>query len=165
MPAFHCEILLALSLGLLPCLVTGRDAVESPAALITGESRTISVRIERPFNEVYEFLVNPENWNKWARGLGNSIRRSKNHWIADSQGGGTIEVRFTPRNRFGIMDHYVTRLSGEQVYVPMRLIVNRQGSELLFTLFREPNESDERYASDAAFVQQDLNSLRDLLEK
>jgi len=47
----------------------------------------------------------------------------------------------------------------------MRLIVNGQGCELLFTLFREPNASDERYASDAAFVQQDLNDLRDLLEK
>jgi hypothetical protein len=164
MPAFRHEILLAISLSLLPCLVAGSDRVGSPPALKTGESRTISVRIERPLNQVYEFLVNPENWNRWARGLGSSIRRSKDRWIADSQGG-TIEVRFTPRNRFGIVDHYVIRQAGEQVYLPMRLIVNGQGCELLFTLFREPNASDERYASDAAFVQQDLNDLRDLLEK
>jgi hypothetical protein len=47
----------------------------------------------------------------------------------------------------------------------MRLISNGAGCELLFTLFREPDISDERYNSDARFVQRDLNGLKQLLEK
>jgi len=81
---------------------------------------------------VYEFLADPENWNQWAHGLGKSIRRSQNRWIADNQEG-TIEVRFTPKNTFGVVDHYVRRKSGQEIYVPMRVIANGSGSELLFT--------------------------------
>jgi hypothetical protein len=47
----------------------------------------------------------------------------------------------------------------------MRLIANSGGYELLFTLYREPNMSDTQFASDAAFVQRDLNGLKKLLEK
>jgi hypothetical protein len=49
------------------------DASRGKAAI---ESRTLSVRIDQPFARVYEFLVDPANWNKWAFGLGKSLRRS-----------------------------------------------------------------------------------------
>lgn len=134
------------------------------AQAATVESRTVTVRINRPFDKVYDFLADPANWNQWAFGLGKNIRRSQDGWIADS-GGGVATVQFTPRNTFGVVDHTVTRLSGQRVYVPMRLIVNGSGCELLFTLFREPNMPDAQFASDAAFVQSDLNRLKSLLEK
>jgi len=137
---------------------------DASAGRETVESRTITVRIDRPFDKVYEFLVNPANWNQWAFGLGKNIRRSKNGWIADSDGG-IASVRFTPPNSFGVVDHTVTRPSGQRVYVPMRLIVNGGGCELLFTLFREPKMSDAQFASDAGFVQRDLDGLKKLLEK
>jgi hypothetical protein len=63
------------------------------------------------------------------------------------------------------MDHTVIRPSGQRVYIPMRLIVNGSGCELLFTLFREPMMSEAQFASDAGFVQRDLNGLKRLLEK
>jgi hypothetical protein len=133
-------------------------------ANIPVESRTLSVRINRPFAAVYEFLVNPANWNQWAFGLGKSLRQSNGGWIADSDGG-IVKVRFTPRNDFGVVDHTVIRPAGAQIYVPMRLIRNGTGCELLFTLFREPGMTDERYNSDTTFVQRDLNGLKELLEK
>jgi hypothetical protein len=134
------------------------------STVATVESRTITVRIGRPFDQVYDFLADPKNWNQWAHGLGKSIRQSNDGWIADSDGG-TIEVRFTPRNSFGVVDHYVIRPSGAQVYVPMRLIVSGQGCELSFTLFREAQVSDQQFAADAGYVQGDLDGLRSLLEK
>ena len=63
------------------------------------------------------------------------------------------------------MDHTVIRPSGQRVYIPMRLIVNSSGCELLFTLFREPKMSDTQFDSDAGFVQRDLNGLKNLMEK
>jgi hypothetical protein len=122
------------------------------------------VRINRPFDKVYEFLVDPANWNQWAFGLGKNIRRSQDGWIADS-GSGVAKVQFTPQNSFGIVDHTVIRPSGQRVYVPMRLITNNRGCELIFTLFREPGISDARFASDSEFVQRDLNGLKTLLEQ
>jgi hypothetical protein len=131
---------------------------------VTIESRTLSVRIDQPFAMVYQFLVDPANWNKWAFGLGKSLRRSDGGWIADSDGG-ILKVRFTARNKYGVLDHTVIRPSGAQVYVPMRLITNGSGCELLFTLFREPGVTDEHYNADADFVRRDLNGLKELLEK
>jgi len=138
-----------------------RDRAAKPE---TVESRTITVRIHRPFNTVFEFLADPANWNQWAFGLGKNIRQSKDGWIADSDGG-IARIRFTPRNNFGVVDHTVLRSSGQRVYVPMRLIVNGSGCELLFTLFREPAMSDAQFDSDAGFVQRDLDRLKRLMEE
>jgi hypothetical protein len=140
------------------------DARPHPSRGSTIESRTLSVRIDRPIATVYEFLVNPVNWNQWALGLGKSVRRSGSGWVADSADG-LVQVRFTRKNEFAVLDHTVIRSSGAEVYVPMRLIINGHGCELLFTLFREPGISDERYTADSDSVQRDLNRLRDLLEK
>jgi hypothetical protein len=131
---------------------------------VTVESRTITVRIERPFDTVYEFLVDPANWNQWAFGLGRNIRHSQDGWIADSDGG-VARAEFTARNSFGVVDHTVIRPSGQRVYIPMRLIANGGGCELQFTLFREPNMSDAQFTADAGFVGRDLKGLKRLLEK
>jgi hypothetical protein len=140
------------------------DSRPHPSHESTTESRTLSVRIDRPLATVYEFLVNPANWNQWAFGLGKSLRRSDVGWMADSADG-IVKVHFTPRNEFAVLDHTLIRSSGAEVYVPMRLITNGHGCELLFTLFRESGISDDRYNADSGFVQRDLNRLKDLLEK
>ena len=157
----HRVVRRAIALGL---LTFAASPVRANAQTTTVESRTITVRIDRPFAKVNELLVDPANWNQWAFGLGKNIRRSPGGWIADSDGG-TAKVQFTARNSFGVVDHTVIRPSGQRVYVPMRLIANRNGCELLFTLFREPGMSDAQFASDAGFVQRDLNRLKTLLEK
>lgn len=145
-------------------LSASRRNSQSAPAPMTVESRTVGVRINRPFSVVYDFLAAPENWNSWAAGLGKSIRRSSDGWVADSSDG-QLKVRFTPRNSLGVVDHYVRRPSGVEVYVPMRVITNGTGSELLFTLFREPGMSDERFAADLEFVRKDLSLLKSVLEK
>jgi hypothetical protein len=164
------KLIRAIAAGVMGWVFCGTHALparaESRAAnrLETVESRTITVRIGRPLDQVYEFLADPANWNQWAFGLGKNIRRSNDGWIADSAGG-VVQVRFTARNSFGVVDHTVMRPSGQRVYVPMRLIVNAKGCELLFTLYREPNMSDTRFASDAGFVQRDLDGLKKLMEE
>ncbi|KAA6461910.1 SRPBCC family protein [Acidobacteria bacterium AB60] len=154
---------ISLALWILSYVYGGRAAMADPGQSTTVESRAVTVRIDRPFAEVYAFLVDPANWNRWAFGLGKNIRRSQGGWIADS-GGGIARVRFTPQNRFGVVDHTIIRPSGQRIYVPMRLIANGSGCELIFTLFRERNMSDAQFASDGDFVQRDLNGLKRLLE-
>ena len=84
----------AVVMGLLICACGSRLAVADGTQTVTVESRTITVRIDRPFDKVYEFLVDPANWNQWAFGLSRNIRRSQDGWIADSDAG-VARVQFT----------------------------------------------------------------------
>jgi hypothetical protein len=151
-------------MGLLACACASGPVLSDSLPTATIESRIVSVRIERPFDAAYQFLADPAHWNQWAFGLGSNIRPSPDGWIADSNGG-VVRVQFAPPNGFGVVDHTVTRATGQRVYVPMRLIANGGGCELLFTLFREPGMSDAQFASDAEFVQRDLHRLKERLEK
>jgi hypothetical protein len=62
------------------------------------------------------------------------------------------------------MDHYVDTGKGPEVYVPMRVIANAEGAEVLLTLFRQPQMTQEQFLADAEWVKRDLSSLKDLLE-
>ena len=129
----------------------------------TFESRTISVHINRPADVVYDFTSVPENFLKWASGLGKSLTKRDGEWIAETPQG-PMKVRFTERNRFGVLDHYVIPEPGLEIYIPMRVIANGSGSELIFTLFRRSDMSDEKFAEDAEWVKRDLTALKYLLE-
>jgi Polyketide cyclase / dehydrase and lipid transport len=109
----------------------------------TYESRYIGVSIDRPPDEVYAFVSNPENLPKWATGLGGSIRRGGGEWVVDSPLG-TVKLHFAKRNDLGVLDHDVTLESGETVHNPIRVVPNGEGSEVIFILFRRPDMSDEK---------------------
>lgn len=129
----------------------------------TFKSAHISISINRPATEVYEFVSNPENLPKWAAGLSGSIRKVGEDWVADSPMG-TVKVKFADNNKFGILDHDVTLPSGAKVYNPMRVFPNSNGSELIFTLYRRPGMSEEMFAEDAKEVARDMQKLKTLLE-
>ena len=126
-------------------------------------SRTLSVSIACHPSKVYEFVSNPENLPKWAKGLGKFVRKQSTDWIVDTPQG-PMKFRFVENNKFGVLDHYVTTASGIEVYVPMRVLPNGIGSEVVFTLFRLHDMSDEKYAEDIKLVEKDLQTLKDLLE-
>jgi hypothetical protein len=127
------------------------------------QSRNLSVSINRDARDVYDFACVPENFPRWASGLGKSLKQVNGEWVAETPQG-PVNVRFTERNEFGILDHWVSPKPGVQIYIPMRAIPNGSGCELIFTLFRLPDMSDEQFAADAEWVMRDLTSLKNLLE-
>jgi hypothetical protein len=129
----------------------------------THPSRNLSVSINRDARDVYHFVCVPENFPRWASGLGKSLKKVNGEWVAETPEG-PVKVRFTERNEFGILDHWVSPKPGLQIYIPMRVITNGSGSELIFTLFRLTGMSDEKFAADAEWVMRDLTSLKNLLE-
>jgi hypothetical protein len=126
-------------------------------------ARHISVSINLPAPEVYEFASNPENLPRWAAGLSGSIKNVNGDWIAESPMG-RVKIKFAGKNDFGVLDHDVTLPSGAKVYNPMRVFPNNDGSELVFTLYRRPDMSDQMFAGDAEAVARDLEKLKTLLE-
>jgi hypothetical protein len=131
---------------------------------MTFPPKHISVSINRSVAQVYEFASNPGNLPQWAAGLSGSIQKVNQDWMAESPMG-RVKVKFAEKNNFGVLDHDVTLPSGVKVYNPMRVFPNHDGSELVFTLYRRPNMSDQQFAEDAKSVEQDLAKLKTLLEK
>ena len=128
------------------------------------KSRHISISINRSAAEVYEFASNPENLPKWAAGLSGSVKNVNGEWIAESPMG-TVKVKFADKNRFGILDHDVTLPSGKTFYNPMRVFPNKDGSELIFTLYQRPEMSDKDFRNDEEQIKKDLERLKGLVEK
>ena len=131
---------------------------------MTFMAKHISVSINRSPVHVYEFAFNPENLPKWAAGLSGSIKKVDEDWIAKSPMG-RVKVKFAEKNQFGVLDHDVTLPSGVKFYNPMRVFPNNDGSELVLTLYRRPDMSDQDFAEDAKAVEKDLAKLKTLLEK
>jgi hypothetical protein len=63
-----------------------------------------------------------------------------------------------------VADHYVTVKPGQEVFVPIRVLRNGTGSEVVFTLFQLPGMSAEKFAEDARLVESDLRTLKAVLE-
>jgi len=126
-------------------------------------TRKLSVSINRSAAEAYEFLSVPGNFPKWASGLGSSLRPAGADWVAETAEG-PVTVSFSERNSFGVLDHTVKLPRGGSVYVPLRVVAKGDGCELVLTLFRQPEMSDERFAADAEWVMRDLQAAKRILE-
>src|SRR5438046_6940883 len=129
----------------------------------TTESRNLSVSIERDADAVYAFLSLPENFPRWASGLG-SLHRAKGQWIADTPDGPMI-VRFSEPNAFGVLDHWVSPPSGAQIYLALRVVKNGSRCELIFTLFRQPGMDQARFDADAQWDMLALKADKKILEE
>jgi hypothetical protein len=127
------------------------------------EVRYLSISIEREPEAVYAFTSDPENLPQWARGLGQGVKRAGEHWEVKTDLG-TVGLRFTPRNEYGVLDHTVVLADGTEIYVPMRVMPNGKGSEVMLVLFRQPGMEDAEFARDAGLMQDDLRALKALLE-
>jgi hypothetical protein len=104
--------------------------------------------IERSPLEVYNYVSDPKNLSKWASGLSAAVK-----------------VRFVERNKFGVLDHFVSVGAGPEVYMPMRVFPNGDGSEVLITVFRRDGVTEEKFVDDTQWVRRDLEALKQLLEK
>jgi hypothetical protein len=101
--------------------------------------KQLSVSIARPAAEAYELLCVPENLSKWASRMG------------------TL-VRLTERNARGVLDFSVARANGSRAYVPLRVVSNGAGCELVLTLFA-PELSDENFLIAARQVLENITKL------
>lgn len=128
-----------------------------------GESRHLSVHIDRPLTDVYAFASDPANLPRWAPGLGSAVVPGDGDWVVETPHG-DVHLTFAPPNEYGVLDHVVTTPTGETVYVPLRVIADGDASEVVFTLRRAPGMTDAELERDTALVTADLALLKRVLE-
>jgi hypothetical protein len=127
------------------------------------ESKQISVWIDRRAADVYEYASDPANIPRWAPGLGSSVEHVDGHWFVETPSG-RAGFAFAECNNYGVLDHELTLPSGEVFYNPMRVVPHGDGCEVVFSLRRLPDVSDEDFARDAGLVQADLTRLKQVVE-
>lgn len=127
-------------------------------------STTLNVLINRGPKSVYEFVSDLSNLPKWAPAFCRSIKKDGDDWLAQTPQG-QVRMKIAPRNDFGILDHYIMPTPGTEIHVPMRVFPNGKGSEVLFTLMRRPDMTDDQFHADQDLVRQDLSTLKQTLEK
>lgn len=128
------------------------------------QTRHLSVTIGRSLEDVVDFLSKPENLAHWAQGLGEEFIATGDGGWQISLDGQTMTLRFAPSNDFGVFDHTLTTNDGKTFMNPMRAFANGDGTEVVFTLFRRPEMTDEDYARDAEWIIRDLARLKRYLE-
>ncbi|MGQ0657800.1 MAG: hypothetical protein ACT4NU_06855 [Chromatiales bacterium] len=99
--------------------------------------------------------------------MGDSIlsvdQKSEGKWIVETPDG-PMRIKFAQQNEFGVLDHCVSLAPGLEISIPMRVVPNGSGSEVMLTLFQLPDMSDEKYAEDIGLVERDLRTLKSVLE-
>lgn len=125
------------------------------------EATTVTVTIDRPPEEVYSFVTDVTNLPRWS--FFEEAAADADGWRVSTPGGES-RLRLSPPNRFGVLDHHVTTPAGSEIYIPMRVVPNAGGSEVMFTAYRMPGMPDEVYAADVAQVEADLAELKRILE-
>lgn len=133
--------------------------------MLTLPSRTITIRIEAPYDAAYARLRDPATWPHWAAGLGAGLSPGRDGlWTVNTVTGAAAHVRFSDPNPYGVLDHTVILPGGGEVHVPFRLIRNGNGCEVIFTLLRLPQMDDDAFSADGAAVESDLARLKAVLE-
>ena len=120
-----------------------------------GGTRHVSVWIDAAWEAVYAFASDERNLSEWAAGLD------------DPQLAAEV-VEFVPTNTLGVLDHIVGLPDGRKVYNPMRVIPTLAGEyrcEVVFTVRRQPDQTDDQFDADAAAVTEDLATLKRLMER
>ncbi|WP_337062752.1 SRPBCC family protein [Kineococcus sp. G2] len=130
---------------------------------MTTGSRHLSVHVDRPADQVYAFARDPANLPRWSTGVGDAVVHEDGEWFVRTPQG-RARIRFAPRNAFGVLDHDVLTPSGEEVHVPLRVLADGDGCEVVFTLRRPPGASDADLERDAALVTADLARLKRVVE-
>ncbi|OON38537.1 polyketide cyclase [Izhakiella australiensis] len=126
-------------------------------------SHVVTQTIARNWVDLYETIWKPTFFPRWAAGLSQSEMSPQGERWKTSGPAGEVLIRFTDHNPYGIMDHYVDSGLGKEVYVPMRIIANEQGAQVMITLFCDSLTSEAHFAEDIAAVERDLQTLNQLM--
>jgi hypothetical protein len=136
--------------------------------MTTNETSTVTVTIDAPYEQVARELADAAHHPDWANEFfaGPARPAERDEYIAPvPMMGGDVHFRIDADTERGIFDHYLAPVG--QDYgdpLPVRLIRNGDGADVLWTLSRPPGLPDEQWRIGLASMQRELHNLKARVE-
>lgn len=134
----------------------------------TQETRTLTVTIDAPFEAVTTDLADPARHLEWATEFfaGPGRQQEDGSVIAMvPMMGGDVRFRIVGDAEVGILDILLAPVGAPYgPPLPVRVIPNGDGADVLWTLARMPGADDETWEQGLESMSRELSALKDRLE-
>lgn len=125
---------------------------------------TVSVPINAKPEKVWEFVADLNNWKQFSD-FGKDLEQvSETEWVAHTSQG---DIRVLPKfdKEKLLLDSICIIASGEEQFIPYRVVGNGDGSELIMTNQQTSTVSNEEYAEQLQWMKTELHTIKKLLEE
>ena len=127
---------------------------------------TRAITIARPYAVVLTYLSDPTRYSEWAVEYFTSpVTAIDENTYRMQTTLGPMRFRISVDHAIGAVDLYITGVDQPFSYsLPIRVLNNQDGVDVLFTLAREDFLSDDRWVESLAMLERELVILKSILE-
>ncbi len=131
----------------------------------TQQTETVVMTIDAPPSRLSEDLANPGSHLEWATEFfaGEAVDQGDGTWSMNvPRMGGPVIFRTDGATELGVIDMYIAPVGAPfGPPLPVRVVPNGDGADVLFTLARIPGQTDEEWDEGIASMQRELLNLKD----
>lgn len=125
---------------------------------------TVSVSINAKPEVVYDFVSNLSNWKQFSD-FGKDIEQiNDTEWIFHTPQGDVRVIPKFDKERL-LLDHVCIIASGEEQFIPYRIVPNGDGCEIIMTNQQTTTVSDEEYAEQLKWMKDEFHNIKKIMER
>ena len=128
------------------------------------ETKTLTVSIDAPFRSVFDDLSDPITHPEWAVSFfhGRAERQEDGEIVANvPRMGGPVRIKVNSHLTSGVVDVFLAPEGGEYGSpIPVRLLENETGVDVLWTLSRPPGIPDTAWTEGLSSMREELQNLK-----
>ena len=136
--------------------------------MATLQTEVVKVTIDRPFDEVTRYVADPSSAHTWATEFfaGPLQEGQGEEFIATvPMMGGEVRYRQDVDLDRGVIDVFLAPKGGEfGPPLPVRVVPNGEGADVLWTLARFPGTPDQAWEGGLESMARELDNLKRVLE-
>ena len=126
-------------------------------------SDTQTITIRAAYDEVFNYIANPERLPEWSPEFAPVMRRDGERWLI-VRGTREVELKVATNAQWGLIDFHTEMVPGVPSVAYSRVVPNGLGSEYIFTQFQGASQPDEAFLQQRKGMRHELITLKGLLE-
>ena len=121
-------------------------------------SRTITMTVKKKTGDVFDAILNvPPK-------IMPDAKKSEDGWWSFTAQRGPARLKFKENKQLGILDHVFIDQEAKWD-IPMRVVSSGETSEIIVTLVKPKNLTDEQFDERAIEVESMMNGMKEIIEK
>ncbi len=125
---------------------------------------TEPVSINAKPEKVWESVTDVNNWPQSSDFASNIEKVKDGEWIFHTSQGDVRVFEKFDRDHL-LLDHICIVPSGCEQFIPYRVVLNGEGSELVMMNQQTPGVSDKDYAEQLKWMREELENIKKILEE